>query len=74
MYAIRSYYAIFKTHFATLDIRQNHDVHRDTVEAILKKEGLVADRLDELEDAELIALLLRDDISVAPEQFRNNFV
>jgi phosphoenolpyruvate carboxylase len=33
---------IFKTHFAALDIRQNHGVHRETVEAILKKENLIA--------------------------------
>ncbi len=60
---------IFKTHFAALDIRQNHDVHRKTVEAILKKENLIAQSLDELEEAELIALLLRDDIAVAPDPF-----
>ena len=37
---------IFKTHFAALDIRQNHNVHRETVEAILKKENLIAQDLD----------------------------
>jgi phosphoenolpyruvate carboxylase len=57
---------IFKTHFAALDIRQNHGVHRDTVEAILKKENLIAQRLDELGDAELIAILLREDIGCTP--------
>jgi phosphoenolpyruvate carboxylase len=65
---------IFKTHFAALDIRQNHDVHRDTVEAILKKENLIDQRLDALEDAELIALLLRDDIAVAPDQFEDGLI
>ena len=34
---------IFKTHFAALDIRQNHGVHRHVVEAILKQEGLIKD-------------------------------
>ena len=60
---------IFKTHFAALDIRQNHDVHRETVEAILKNENLIAHRLDELDKSELIAVLLREDIAVPPDQF-----
>jgi phosphoenolpyruvate carboxylase len=60
---------IFKTHFATLDIRQNHGVHRQTVEAILKKEKLIANRLDELGKAELLTILLNRDICVQPDQF-----
>ncbi len=60
---------IFKTHFATLDIRQNHGVHRQTVEAILKKENLIANRLDELGKAELLTILLNRDIFVQPDQF-----
>lgn len=65
---------IFKTHFVTLDIRQNHDVHQETVQAILKKENLITQSLDELEDAELIPLLLREDISVHPDQFEDAFI
>jgi phosphoenolpyruvate carboxylase len=65
---------IFKTHFAALDIRQNHGVHRDTVEAILKKENLIAQRLDELGHAELIPILLREDISVDPDQFDDTII
>ena len=65
---------IFKTHFAALDIRQNHNVHRDTVEAILKKENLIAQRLDEVGEAEQIALLLRDDIAVDSEQFEDALI
>jgi phosphoenolpyruvate carboxylase len=65
---------IFKTHFAGLDIRQNHGVHRETVLAILKKENLIAQRLDELGDAELIAILLREDISVHPDQFEDAII
>ncbi len=60
---------IFRTHFATLDIRQNHGVHRQTVEAILKQEKLIANRLDELGKAELLAILLNRDIVVQPDQF-----
>ena len=65
---------IFKTHFATLDIRQNHNVHRETVQAILKKENLIAQGLDELGDAELIAILLREDIAVHPDQFEDALI
>ena len=65
---------IFKTHFAALDIRQNHAIHRKTVEAILKKENLIAQGLDALENAELIALLLRDDIAVDPDPFDDALV
>jgi len=65
---------IFKTHFATLDIRQNHDVHRDAVEAILKRENLIEHRLDELGDDELIALLGREDISVEPDPYEDALI
>jgi phosphoenolpyruvate carboxylase len=65
---------IFKTHFAVLDIRQNHRIHRQTVEAILKNENIVARSLSELGDAELIPILLREDISVHPDQFEDAIV
>jgi phosphoenolpyruvate carboxylase len=60
---------IFRTHFATLDIRQNHAVHRQTIEAILKQEKLIANRLDELGKTELLTILLNRDIVVQPDQF-----
>lgn len=65
---------IFKTHFAALDIRQNHDVHRETVEAILKNENLIAHSLDELGKSELIAVLLREDIPVHPDRFEDAII
>jgi phosphoenolpyruvate carboxylase len=65
---------IFKTHFASLDIRQNHGVHRQTVEAILKQEGLIAKRLDELGKAELLGILLNYDIDVQLDQFDDMLV
>ena len=39
---------IFRTHFAVLDIRQNHTVHKKAIEEILKKEKLISDSLDEM--------------------------
>ncbi|PLX00381.1 MAG: phosphoenolpyruvate carboxylase [Marinilabiliales bacterium] len=60
---------IFKTHFAVLDIRQNHNVHKQIIEEILKKENLIIDNLDELEKNELISILLRKEIRVHADQF-----
>lgn len=54
---------IFKSHFATLDIRQHHDMHRKTVEAILISEKLIEQSLDELKENELIHLLLHHQIA-----------
>jgi phosphoenolpyruvate carboxylase len=49
---------IFKTHFASLDIRQDHSVHKSLIRTILKLNGEISDQLDELSDADLIQLLL----------------
>lgn len=65
---------IFKTHFAALDIRQNHGVHRQVVEAILKQEGFIADRLNELGKDELLSILLDRHIVVSPDQFDDAMV
>ncbi len=65
---------IFKTHFAALDIRQNHSVHKQTIEEILKKENLIKNSLDELEKDELISILLRKDIHVQADQFEAELV
>jgi phosphoenolpyruvate carboxylase len=60
---------IFKSHFASLDIRQNHSVHRKTIEAILHKEGLIRDSLDELKEEELVEILLEKDLTVDAEHY-----
>ncbi|MBI1932948.1 MAG: phosphoenolpyruvate carboxylase [Ignavibacteriales bacterium] len=65
---------IFRTHFASLDIRQNHKVHKQTIEEILKKENLIKDTLDELHKDELIEILLNKNISVSTDQFENELV
>ncbi|PLX54215.1 MAG: phosphoenolpyruvate carboxylase, partial [Desulfobacteraceae bacterium] len=54
---------IFRTHFATLDIRQNHSVHKQVIQEILKREKLIDSSLEELGNDELLAILLRKDIS-----------
>ena len=44
------------------------------MEAILKKKKLIAQRLDELGNAELIPILLREDILVHPDQFEDAII
>ena len=60
---------IFKTHFATLDIRQDHIIHHKTVEAILLKSGIIKDNFNELEPEGLIDLLISSDIKANPDDF-----
>ncbi len=65
---------IFKTHFAALDIRQNHAVHRQTVESVLKHQNLVKSRIDELSESELIRILSREKIEVREEWFDDDLI
>ncbi|MEJ1223174.1 phosphoenolpyruvate carboxylase [Sediminicola sp. 1XM1-17] len=65
---------IFKTHFATLDIRQDHSVHKNTVTSILKQQGLIKENLDELGEENLIELLLRKNINVQYDDFEDDLV
>jgi phosphoenolpyruvate carboxylase len=65
---------IFKTHFATLDIRQNHSVHKHVIEVILRTNHLIEKSLEALGKDELIAILLRDEISVDAGQFEDQMV
>lgn len=60
---------IFKTHFATLDIRQDHSKHYLAVETILKQNGAVKDSLDELSEKELSDWLLKKEIKLNPTDF-----
>lgn len=60
---------IFKTHFAVLDIRQDHSVHRQTVEAILLNEGIISDNLEELSREELIEILLTKNLKIEHAEF-----
>lgn len=65
---------IFRTHFAVLDIRQNHAVHKQTVEAILKQNNLISDNLEELQEEKLISILTKEKIEVLPEQFDDELI
>jgi len=65
---------IFKTHFAALDIRQNHAIHKQTIEEILLKEKLIENNLDELKKDELISILLHKEIQVNADEFTEEIV
>ena len=65
---------IFKTHFAVLDVRQNHEVHRNVIEDIFRKEGLISQSLSEIEEGELIDLLLHKKIKINPDLFDDKIV
>jgi len=65
---------IFRAHFAVLDIRQNHTVHKKVIEDILKKEGLIKKSLDEVKDNELIKILLHKNIKISPDKFEDELV
>jgi len=65
---------IFKTHFAALDIRQDHSVHYKAVEEILKKADAIKSRLDELSKSELLSILLNKEILVSPDQFSDELI
>jgi len=65
---------IFKTHFATLDIRQDHSKHKLVVETVLKKQGAIKESLDELKEKELVKLLLKEDYKLNPKDFDDDIV
>lgn len=65
---------IFRTHFASLDIRQNHDVHERTVEQLFRHSGLISNSLDELDENELTDLLLHKNLPAEASWFEDMLV
>ncbi|MFN3138983.1 MAG: phosphoenolpyruvate carboxylase [Allomuricauda sp.] len=65
---------IFKTHFATLDIRQDHSKHLLVVESVLKKEGIIKESINEIEEQELVKLLLEKNFQLNPKDFVDDIV
>lgn len=62
---------IFRTHFASLDIRQNHGEHKKVIELILKQKKRIKDSLDELSKDQLISILLHEKIDVHEDEFED---
>ena len=65
---------IFKTHFATLDIRQDQSKHILVIENVLKQNRLITDSLDELNKATLTDILLHKDLKVNAADFSEDIV
>jgi phosphoenolpyruvate carboxylase len=65
---------IFKTHFATLDIRQDHSIHIKTIEAILTQNGKIKESLDELSEEQLLDIILNEDFELDPHDFEDELV
>lgn len=65
---------IFRSHFATLDIRQEHPVHIRTIEVILKNEGLINSSLEELDRKKLISILLNKELLLDVTKFEDPLI
>ncbi|MEO9510771.1 MAG: phosphoenolpyruvate carboxylase [Flavobacteriaceae bacterium] len=65
---------IFKTHFATLDVRQDHSKHTLVVESILKQHGAIKETIAELDDESLQEWLLYKDLELDPANFDEEIV
>ncbi|PQJ32661.1 phosphoenolpyruvate carboxylase [Nonlabens arenilitoris] len=65
---------IFKTHFATIDIRQDHSMHTKVIDAVLTKYGYINESIDELTQQQLIDILLQESISLDPDDFEEDIV
>jgi len=55
---------IFKTHFATIDIRQDHSMHVKVMNAVLTKHGFIKEDLSELSEDRLITILTQEKLSL----------
>ena len=65
---------IFKTHFATLDIRQNHTEHESVITQILKNGKWIKNSLAELSEQDLVSILVHEQITVQPDQFEEEII
>jgi len=65
---------IFKTHFAILDIRQDHSGHLKTIEAILIKKKIIKKEIGELTKAKLRDVLLTKNLKVSAKDFKDPLV
>ena len=59
---------VFKNHFASLDIRQDHSVHVETIEAILKYNGRIKESVSELDEDALIKALTEEYLELPSDQ------
>ncbi|MFT6934534.1 MAG: phosphoenolpyruvate carboxylase [Maribacter sp.] len=65
---------IFKTHFATIDIRQDHSMHTKVMHAVLLKNGFIKVELGELSEAELIDILMHKNLVLNANDYDEEIV
>jgi phosphoenolpyruvate carboxylase len=65
---------IFKTHFAALDIRQDHSAHKKVIEAVLLKNRLVKKSINELSKAKLRDILLKKELKLSVKDYKDPIV
>ncbi len=65
---------IFRTHFASIDVRQNHRVHRRLIEAVLVQNGHVTLSIDELTKEQLTEILLSPSMSIDESCFEDDLL
>lgn len=65
---------IFKTHFASLDIRQDHSAHLQVVTNILLQEGIIQKDLDEVSRSDLTKILLEKTLQPDPKTYQDPLV
>lgn len=62
---------IFKTHFATLDIRQDHSIHTKVIAAVLQKNGIIKKDLSELDTTTLVNILLHKELKLNADNYED---
>ncbi|WP_405413532.1 phosphoenolpyruvate carboxylase [Maribacter sp. Asnod1-A12] len=65
---------IFKVHFATIDIRQDHSMHTKVMVEVLKKNGLIKENLNELSEERLIDILLHENLQLTANDYEEEIV
>jgi len=65
---------IFKSHFATLDIRQDHSVHLKLMEEILIAKDKIKSSISELDQETLISILCEENISLEGLEFSSDLL
>ena len=65
---------IFKTHFATLDIRQDNSIHKKVVEAVLKKNKFITESIEELSTKELTDILIHKNFELNAKDYEEDIV
>ncbi|WP_339666347.1 phosphoenolpyruvate carboxylase [Maribacter arcticus] len=65
---------IFKVHFATIDIRQDHSMHTKVMVEVLKKKEFIKEELSELSEERLIDILLHENFQLEPNDYEEEIV